>query len=74
MWARRPPNGWLERGYADIVLLDIVEGLAEGKALDMYEASPVVGVDAALCGTTDYAATAGSDIVVITSGSRASRA
>ena len=57
-----------ERGYADIVLLDIVEGLAEGKALDMYEASPVVGVDAALCGTTDYAATAGSDIVVITSG------
>ena len=57
-----------ERGYADIVLLDIVEGLAEGKALDMYEASPVVGVDAALCGTIDYAATAGSDIVVITSG------
>ena len=57
-----------ERGYADIVLLDIVEGLAEGKALDMYEASPVVGVDSALCGTTDYAATAGSDIVVITSG------
>ena len=57
-----------ERGYADIVLLDIVEGLAEGKALDMYEASPVVGVDAALCGTTDYAATAGSEIVVITSG------
>ena len=57
-----------ERGYADIVLLDIVEGLAEGKALDLYEASPVVGVDAALCGTTDYAATAGSEIVVITSG------
>ena len=57
-----------ERGYADIVLLDIVEGLAEGKALDMYEASPIVGVDSALCGTTDYAATAGSEIVVITSG------
>ena len=57
-----------ERGYADIVLLDIVEGLAEGKALDMYEASPIVGVDSALCGTTEYAATAGSDIVVITSG------
>ena len=57
-----------ERGYADIVLLDIVEGLAEGKALDLYEASPVVGVDSALCGTTDYAATAGSEIVVITSG------
>ena len=57
-----------ERGYADIVLLDIVDGLAEGKALDMYEASPVVGVDAAFSGTTDYAATAGSEIVVITSG------
>ena len=57
-----------ERGYADIVLLDIVEGLAEGKALDLYEASPVVGVDSTLCGTTDYAATAGSEIVVITSG------
>ena len=57
-----------ERGYADVVLVDIVEGLAEGKALDMFEASPVVGVDAALCGATDYTATAGSDIVVITSG------
>lgn len=57
-----------ERGYADVVLIDIVEGLAEGKALDMYEASPVVGVDSIISGSTDYAATAGSDIVVITSG------
>ena len=57
-----------ERGYADVVLVDIVEGLAEGKALDMYEASPVVGVDSAVRGATDYAATAGSEIVVITSG------
>ncbi len=57
-----------ERGYADVVLLDIVEGLAEGKALDMYEASPVVGVDSIIRGSTDYAATEGSEIVVITSG------
>ena len=57
-----------ERGYADVVLVDIVEGLAEGKALDMYEASPVVGVDSTIRGATDYAATAGSEIVVITSG------
>ena len=57
-----------ERGYADVVLLDIVEGLAEGKALDMYEASPVVGVDSIISGSTDYEATEGSDIVVITSG------
>ena len=57
-----------ERGYADVVLIDIVEGLAEGKALDMYEASPVVGVDSIISGATDYAATEGSEIVVITSG------
>ena len=57
-----------ERGYADVVLIDIVEGLAEGKALDMYEASPVVGVDSTVRGATDYEATEGSEIVVITSG------
>ena len=57
-----------ERGYADVVLIDIVDGLAEGKALDMYEASPVVGVDSIISGSTDYTATEGSDIVVITSG------
>ena len=57
-----------ERGYADVVLVDIVEGLAEGKALDLYEASPVVSVDSRITGATDYAATTGSDIVVITSG------
>ncbi len=57
-----------ERGYADVVLIDIIEGLPEGKALDMYEASPVIGVDAKITGATDYAPTANSDIVVITSG------
>lgn len=57
-----------ERGYADIVLVDIVDGLPQGKALDMFEASPVVGVDSRIIGATDYEPTAGSDIVVITSG------
>ena len=57
-----------ERGYADVVLVDIVDGLPQGKALDMYEASPVVGIDATITGATDYGATANSDIVVITSG------
>ncbi len=57
-----------ERGYADVVLVDIVDGLPQGKALDMYEASPVIGIDAQITGATDYGPTAGSDIVVITSG------
>ncbi|MCU0306442.1 MAG: malate dehydrogenase [Thermoleophilia bacterium] len=57
-----------ERDYADIVLVDIVEGLAEGKALDLDESGPVVGYEAHVTGTTDYSATADSQIVVITSG------
>ncbi len=57
-----------ERGYADIVLVDIIDGLPQGKALDMYEASPVVGIDASITGATDYGPTANSDIIVITSG------
>ncbi|MBN1765749.1 MAG: malate dehydrogenase [Sedimentisphaerales bacterium] len=60
---------WLaEKELADIVLLDIVEGLAEGKALDMAESSPVGGFDVGLTGTCDYQDTSGSDIVIITSG------
>lgn len=57
-----------ERGYADVVLVDIVEGLPQGKALDLYEASPVVGVDSRITGATSYEETAASDIIVITSG------
>ena len=52
----------------DIVLLDIVEGLAEGKALDIAEASPVQLYDCNMIGTTDWQETADSDIVIITSG------
>ena len=57
-----------DRGYADVVLVDIVEGLPQGKALDMLESGPVLGTDAKVVGTNDYADTAGSDVVVITSG------
>src|SRR4051812_30223596 len=57
-----------EAGLADVVLVDIVEGLPQGKALDLAEAAPVVGHDAAIVGTNDYAATAGSDVIVVTSG------
>ena len=57
-----------ERGYADVVLVDIVEGLPQGKALDLLESGPVVGTDSHIVGTNSYGETAGSDIVVITSG------
>lgn len=58
-----------ERDYADVVLVDVVEGLAEGKALDMNESGPVVGYEAKITGATnDYSTTAGSDVIVITSG------
>jgi malate dehydrogenase len=57
-----------EAGLADVVLVDIVEGLPQGKGLDLAEAAPVVGHDARVSGTNDYAETSGSDIVVVTSG------
>ncbi|SVA10065.1 uncharacterized protein METZ01_LOCUS62919 [marine metagenome] len=53
---------------ADVVLLDILEGIPQGKGLDMLEANPVEGSDACVLGTNDYADTANSDIVVITAG------
>lgn len=57
-----------QRDYADIVLLDIVEGLPQGKALDLLEAGPVLGYDSLVTGSNSYEATADSDLVVITSG------
>jgi malate dehydrogenase len=57
-----------EAGLADVVLVDIVEGLPQGKGLDLAEAAPVVGPDARIVGTNDYDETAGSDIIVVTSG------
>lgn len=52
----------------DIVLLDIVEGVPQGKGLDLLEAGPIEGFDARIVGTNDYADTADSDVVVVTSG------
>lgn len=57
-----------DKGYADVVLVDIIDGLPQGKALDMMEAGPVVGSDANVTGTNSYEESAGSDIVVITAG------
>ena len=57
------------KGYCDIVVVDIIEGLPQGKALDQAHAGPLVGSDARIIGTNDWKDTAGSDVVVITSGS-----
>ena len=56
------------RNIADVVLVDIVEGLPQGKALDILESGPILRFDANVIGTNDYEDTAGSDVVVITSG------
>ncbi|MDD5467390.1 MAG: malate dehydrogenase [Anaerolineales bacterium] len=60
---------WLaEREIADIVLVDVLEGMPQGKALDLLQAMPVIGKDVSILGANDYEATRGSDIVVITAG------
>ncbi len=56
------------RDYADVVLVDIVEGMPQGKSLDLAQAGPLLGYDTQLTGANSYAETAGSDVVVITSG------
>jgi malate dehydrogenase len=58
----------IEQGLADVWLVDIIEGLPQGKALDLAQAAPVVGHDMTVRGTNDYADTAGSDVIVVTSG------
>ncbi len=58
----------VERDYADVVMFDIIPNMPQGKALDMLQAGPVLGYDSLVVGTNDYAGTANSDIVVITSG------
>ncbi|HZP02651.1 MAG TPA: malate dehydrogenase [Terriglobia bacterium] len=57
-----------DRGLADVVLVDVLEGVPQGKALDTLEADPLVGVDVQITGCNDYAPTADSDIVVVTAG------
>ena len=53
---------------ADVVILDVIEGLPQGKALDLFEASPLLGIDRKITGTQDYSLTKNSDIVVVTAG------
>ncbi len=58
----------VEKDLADVVLIDIVEGLAEGKALDMLQSAPVEGFRSSVVGTTDFSLMKGSDVVVVTAG------
>ncbi len=58
----------VNRRLADVTLVDIVEGMPQGKALDMMEATPIVGGDCKITGTNNYVDTQDSDIVVITAG------
>jgi malate dehydrogenase len=57
-----------EKELGDIVLVDILEGIPQGKALDLYEAAPIEGFDSKVIGTNSYEETKDSDVVVITSG------
>lgn len=60
---------WLaEREFADVVLVDVVEGMPQGKGLDMLEAMPIIGKDVSIVGSNDYAATKNSDVIIITAG------
>src|SRR5437762_8265302 len=58
----------VQKGLAEVVLIDIVEGLPQGVSLDMKESSPIEGFEPNITGTNDYEDTAGSDVVVITAG------
>ena len=58
----------VESGLGDVYLVDVVEGLAAGKALDLAQAAPLVGHGCRITGGTDYAPAEGSDVVVITAG------
>jgi malate dehydrogenase len=57
-----------QRQIADLILVDIVEGMPQGNALDLRQALPVMGADLAIVGSNGYEETAGSDIIVVTAG------
>ena len=57
-----------QKELGDVVLIDVQEGVPEGKALDLYQTSPVEGYDAKLSGGTDYSLIAGADVVIVTAG------
>src|SRR3569833_2126393 len=52
----------------DIALFDVVEGVPQGKALDLTQCGPVEGFDANITGSNDYAAIAGADVIIVTAG------
>lgn len=58
----------LEKELANVVLIDVIEGMPQGKALDMMESAPIEGFSSAICGTNSYEETKNSDVVVITAG------
>src|SRR5882672_6417258 len=58
----------VDKELADVVLIDIIEGVPQGKALDLLQSGPVEGYDSQILGTNDYKDTANSDIVIITAG------
>ena len=58
----------MEKGYADVVLVDIIEGMPQGKALDILQSGPILNSDARIVGTNGYEETADSDIAIVTSG------
>jgi len=57
-----------EKELGDVVLVDILEGIPQGKALDLFQASPVEGFDARVIGSNGYEETKDSDVVIVTSG------
>ena len=60
---------WLaERELGDLVLVDVIEGMPQGKGLDLLEAMPIIARDVEIVGSNDYAATRGSDVIVLTAG------
>jgi malate dehydrogenase len=60
---------WLAiKGAFDVVLVDVIEGMPQGKALDLAQVGPIVGSDATITGSNDYGPTAGSDLFIVTAG------
>ena len=60
---------WIaSKELGDVVLVDIIEGVPQGKGLDLLQAGPIEGFDVRIVGTNDYSATANSDIIIVTSG------
>ena len=58
----------ITRSLGDVVLLDVMEGIPQGKALDLWQSGPIDGFSSSVIGSNDYADTAGSDVVIITAG------